>query len=125
MNEQNKSVAHRLRIQRQRQKGWRKPEGAVCVTRPGLFGNPFETAKSFERWILAGEISLTDLRREWMPWTPESKERLRQKRDAILQRLPDLVGKPLACFCGLDSPCHADTLCRLANNDATFTKSGT
>jgi hypothetical protein len=29
------------RIQLRRTKGWRKPEGAVVVTRPGKWGNPF------------------------------------------------------------------------------------
>ena len=29
------------RIQRKRLKGWRKPPGSVCVTRPGIFGNPY------------------------------------------------------------------------------------
>ena len=29
-------------IQRRRTKGWRKPEGAVSVTRPSRYGNPFE-----------------------------------------------------------------------------------
>ena len=30
------------RIQRQRTKGWRMPEGAVYVGRPTKWGNPFE-----------------------------------------------------------------------------------
>jgi hypothetical protein len=29
------------RIQRHRRKGWRLPADAVCVTRPGCWGNPF------------------------------------------------------------------------------------
>ncbi|WP_234798123.1 DUF4326 domain-containing protein, partial [Mycobacteroides chelonae] len=29
------------RIQRKRVKGWRKPEGAIVVTRPSRWGNPF------------------------------------------------------------------------------------
>jgi len=31
------------RIQRRRTKGWKMPENTVCVTRPGMFGNPFKT----------------------------------------------------------------------------------
>lgn len=30
------------RIQRKRTKGWRMPEGAVSVCRPGIWGNPFK-----------------------------------------------------------------------------------
>lgn len=33
------------RIQRSRAKGWRMPEGAVYVGRPGKFGNPFRAYK--------------------------------------------------------------------------------
>ncbi|MGZ4521042.1 MAG: DUF4326 domain-containing protein, partial [Mycobacteriaceae bacterium] len=33
------------RIQRQRTKGWRMPEGAVYVGRPTEFGNPFKAYK--------------------------------------------------------------------------------
>lgn len=33
------------RIQRKRTKGWRMPEGAVYVGRPGKFGNPFRAYK--------------------------------------------------------------------------------
>lgn len=29
--------------------------------------------------------------------------------------LPELRGKNLACWCGLDQPCHADVLLELAN----------
>ena len=29
------------RIQLRRTKGWRKPEGAIVVARPGKWGNPF------------------------------------------------------------------------------------
>lgn len=43
------------RIQRRRTKGWRMPTNTVCVTRPGKFGNPFETAEAFQRWIEHGK----------------------------------------------------------------------
>jgi len=36
-------------------------------------------------------------------------------RDALLQALPSLRGKNLACWCSLDGPCHADVLLELAN----------
>lgn len=34
---------------------------------------------------------------------------------ALADRLPDLRGKNLACWCPLDQPCHADVLLELAN----------
>jgi hypothetical protein len=107
---------HPLRIQRRRTEGWRKPEGAVAITRPGVFGNPFFTAGSFERWILHGEIVVNDLRPQGMiPWCEEKKDRLRRKREVILERLPQLRGKQLMCFCGVGQACHGDVLARMAN----------
>lgn len=38
-----------------------------------------------------------------------------EKRRATLERLPELAGKNVACFCKLDAPCHGDTLMELAN----------
>lgn len=29
------------RVQRKRTKGWKLPRNTVCVSRPGIFGNPF------------------------------------------------------------------------------------
>jgi hypothetical protein len=88
----------------------------VAITRPGVFGNPFFTAESFERWIVHGEIALSDLRPHGlMPWCDESKDRLRQKRDVIRERLPQLRGKQLMCFCGVGQVCHGDVLARMAN----------
>ena len=103
------------RIQRKRTKGWRMPENCVSVTRPGIFGNPFGSAESFHNWLLYRRINVFDLHDEWKPWNDEQKERLAKKRDAILLGLPSLRGKDLACFCGHDRYCHADTLLTAAN----------
>ena len=37
------------RIQRQRTAGWRLPEGAVYVGRPGKWGNPFKLGEDVAR----------------------------------------------------------------------------
>ncbi len=106
---------HPMRIQRKRTKGWRMPEGACCVTRPGPLGNPFVGPKALERF------------REWMTKTDAefAPDDLRDKSMdrvdlclhfyTIRRRLPQLRGKLLACFCPLDRPCHADVLAELAN----------
>lgn len=39
------------RIQRRRTKGWRMPEGAVYVGRPGPFGNPFDFRSGECCWL--------------------------------------------------------------------------
>lgn len=100
------------RIQRRRVRGWRLPENAVCVTRPGVFGNPFKvgqfgTAKecvaAFRQWLTNGR---------W-PCSPS----LHQQRMRVLARLPELRGKDLACYCPADAEhCHADVLLELAAN---------
>ena len=113
------------RIQRQRTKGWRMPEGAVYVGRPTRWGNPYKAGSDIviqsvlggyqepHRQVLQGisPAMAVDLYRIWathshvhdVPFTPH-----RLVRDK-------LRGKDLACWCPLDQPCHADVLLELAN----------
>ena len=116
-----------VRIQRRRTKGWKMPEGAVCVTRPGRFGNPF-TIKDMRECGYKG--SDEDLRRccvgsfrGWATgshetWTGPLAEAAHKK---LMDGLPSLRGKDLACWCPLNDkdgklvPCHADVLLELAN----------
>lgn len=88
-----------VRIQRKRSRGFRLPAEAVCVTRPGRWGNPFETADEFRRW-LAGEIVRPDLaeRRAW-----------------IIANVGLLRGRPIACWCPIGADCHADVLAAMAD----------
>lgn len=90
------------RIQLKRTKGWRKPEGAVVVTRATKWGNPFIIGDHCDR------EQAVFLYREWM---------LDRGVDPLIER-PDpseLRGKDLACFCADDQICHADVLLELAN----------
>ena len=89
------------RIQRKRTKGWRLPEGAICVTHPGKWGNPFDTAREFRLW-LAGEIY---------------PMHIQHIRKYILDHIQELRGHDLSCWCKLDEECHADVLLELANKD--------
>jgi len=84
------------RIQRRRTKGWRKPEGAVNVTRPGPYGNPFTGPDAEQAVASFRKYALRRMRGE-----PEWLAALREK--------------DLMCFCPLDAPCHADVLLELAN----------
>ena len=62
---------------------------------------------------------LVECFRTWMKnggnsefWSgPTSDERYRK----ITDRIAELRGKDLACFCPLDKPCHADVLLEIAN----------
>lgn len=102
------------RIQRKRTKGWRMPVGAVCVTRPGPFGNPFTVAGYLEIWNPKAtkeqaSRGCVGAFRDWLT------ERIDPRAKEMYCRLPELRGKVLACWCPLGSWCHADVLLELAN----------
>jgi hypothetical protein len=89
------------RIQLRRAKGWRKPPGAVVVSRPSRWGNPYRAgvdgdaawcAAAYRRALMTGglAVSVADVRRE-------------------------LGGRDLACWCPPGAPCHADVLLAIAN----------
>lgn len=94
------------RHQRKRTKGYRLPDGVVCVTRPGKWGNPYPTAFDFRCALVAI--------RDGKMMTSE-REKHRGHIQAIYDRLDELRGKDLACFCKLGDPCHADVLIEFAN----------
>ena len=130
------------RIQRQRTKGWRMPEGAIYVGRPSRWGNPFPfdspitmaAASVFEMGAATRRASVV-LYRAWLQGSPRIETRHRptvhftegSKGGMVwiegvgVDRLPlrpdlePLRGHDLACWCPLDQPCHADVLLELAN----------
>ena len=87
------------RIQLRRTKGWRKPEGAVVVSRPSKWGNPWKASEcgSADAAVKAFREYITLIVRE-------------QPRF-----IDDLRGKDLCCWCRESQPCHADVLLELAN----------
>ena len=116
------------RIQRQRTKGWRMPEGAVYVGRPSRWGNPFASIASIDlttslrlyRETAYGGWSPSILR--GFPddlvdraYEASSAWRKRIGRYPAEQARYELRGRDLACWCPLDQPCHADVLLELAN----------
>jgi|32_taG_2_1085360.scaffolds.fasta_scaffold00443_27 hypothetical protein len=111
-----------IRIQLSRTKGWRMPANTVNVARgPGRkWGNPFAIGKNrcgrdafgnyYEEPIKDATSAvrffeeMLQIERRNYPSTDEIRTELR--------------GKNLACWCKLDTPCHADVLLRIANEDA-------
>ena len=119
------------RIQRKRTKGWQMPDGAICVSRPSRWGNPFRIGCHYRRdgggiprmglqfiYLQAAEgyqdATYTTIRTnteavEWYRWylsvTDYTPKKARE----------ELRGKDLACWCRLDQPCHADVLLEIAN----------
>jgi hypothetical protein len=104
------------RVQLRRAKGWRMPANTAKVDRTTLFGNPFSAKEH-------GRDRAVVLHRAWLTGKALGKGRskeLQQKRNAVLEALPALRGKNLACWCSLpeaDEPdkCHAALLLELAN----------
>lgn len=122
------------RIQLQRTKGWRKPEGSILVSRPSKWGNPFKvgdrvdrndelfryvertlpdyvfanpsrlTAFSFQNIVMHTPQVVVDAFTWWLIEQPH-----------LMVSLKELRGHDLACWCPLDQPCHADALIELAN----------
>jgi hypothetical protein len=110
------------RIQRQRTKGWRMPEGVVYVGRPSKWGNPWSPENSYHVTMKRGfyhDGNPVDSSRRMTV-----AECVKAYRDSIQERefgfgvdevRADLRGKDLACWCRLDQPCHADVLLEVAN----------
>lgn len=125
------------RIQLRRVKGYRKPEGAVVVSRPSKWGNPWTVSEWLEvlktdeddarnmavscfRYAMEDRIT-AELNGE----APEAHER-EDFYPPLTEVRNELRGKDLACWCPLEdgqghrAPCHADVLLVLANPEVTF-----
>jgi len=123
------------RIQRKRTKGWRMPEGAIVVSRPSKWGNPFRVVKIKyprplqDRWTVVDDNGV-DYREPPRGWL--DKRHAAQKAVSLFRMdielglaeyppLSDLRGHDLVCWCPLEDadgnhvPCHADSLLYLAN----------
>lgn len=119
------------RIQRKREKGWRKPEGAVIVTRPSVWANPYRIGK---RRLFAGghgDCHVYDLS-GGLPPVP-TNDHLTEKAahelavecyarwiEALGPNVRNaarliLGGKDLACWCPPHLACHVDHLLSFVN----------
>lgn len=125
------------RIQLQRTKGWRKPEGAINVARPTKWGNAFKAMPTAEGWsvfchvaagldvwiervgIVTREEATAEAirlyRLQITHWAHDEYE----SDNPVADALAPLRGHDLACWCPLDEPCHADVLLELANGAAS------
>ena len=105
------------RIRLSRARGWRLPEGAVVVSRPSRWGNPFIVGQDGTRAQCAAMFG--QLVKGFISFSSRltSDEQLTMYR-RLRRHAGDLAGKNLACWCPLDGqPCHADILLVLANPD--------
>lgn len=119
------------RIQRQRTKGWRMPEGAVYVGRPTRWGNTY----AIGAWVtvhgddgdtcdLEGALGATpgmvvaayrDLMETRLMHFEHEVPEDAEYADEWQRAVDGLRGRDLACWCDLSAPCHADVLLEIAN----------
>jgi Domain of unknown function (DUF4326) len=108
------------RVQLRRTKGWRLPANTLKVDRSTRFGNPFLVSDYgrdhamglFRAWLTEGGCGV------WVP--PKARAGLARQRREILEGLPSLRGKNLACWCPLPEAgepdlCHGAVLLDFAN----------
>jgi hypothetical protein len=104
------------------------PEGAIYVGRPTRWGNPFwhmekfhgvEAALDFYRTMIVGgwSPSLLDKWNVVNEQIPYHAQNVWRNRMGVhpMDRIHELRGHDLACWCRLDQPCHADILLELVN----------
>lgn len=112
------------RIQMTRKAPWRADNpDAVIVARPSKWGNPFRVVRQHGEWIVVDDNDVTypltintkaaathhavDLYRADIRWGSLNVNEIRR----------ELAGRDLACWCRLDSPCHADVLLAIAGGE--------
>lgn len=106
------------RVQRQRTKGWRMPEGVIYVGRPTVFGNIWRPEDGRAYFVPPAERAAWAVRR----YVADAQTRgfvhydLSEADPVYLSDLPRVLGgRDLACWCPLDAACHADYLLEVAN----------
>lgn len=114
------------RVQLSRAKGWRMPPNTVSVARPARWGNPFYASKCRPE-----DVCLALFRNAMQGvWDPKVSVHLPNawcgysEHVGFLRKINgfpahaaahELRGKNLACWCAIDTECHADVLLELAN----------
>lgn len=134
---------YNLRVQRRRTRGFKMLEDVIYVGRGSKWGNPFKLCgdmiyvdaghrrKILSKWVCYGnqnprfdgggfvKADVVKLFRDLLMDvnSHETEPDIRNKFLFMRNRIRDLEGKKLACWCSLDSCCHADALIELANCD--------
>jgi len=118
-----------MRVQRSRRLGYKMPKEVIYVGRGTKWGNPFklengnileQTKDGWKAFKLGNENTVEDviaLFRDLVIDINSHKvnHETREKFQYMYYNLQNLKGKRLACWCCIESPCHADVLIELAN----------
>lgn len=104
-----------IRLQRKRTAGFTLPANTVCVTRPGIYGNPFVVGTWQSHPLLSVKVLVRDnhhakvLFDNWLTVCKEGRKLKVRIRE-------ELKGKNLACWCPVGDSCHADIILEIAND---------
>jgi aspartate aminotransferase-like enzyme len=109
------AVVSPQRIQLRRTAGWKKPAGAVTVSRGTFYGNPFRIGHLVR--LRGDEDVSVVINRELAVALFRAYAVERTGFSRMVRR--ELAGKTLACWCAPDVPCHADVLLEIANGAIT------
>ncbi len=107
-----------VRVKLSRKKGWKMPEGAVMVSRPSKWGNPYVVGLVSCSCRTVDECYHNTFHCET---AEEAVEAYRSWMEMIQEQSPkrhdleELRGKDLACWCDLENACHASVLLEMAN----------
>lgn len=99
------------RVQMRRTAGWRKPPGVIYVGRPTEWGNPWRVGGT-AHGALDPATAVAHYQDAMLKAVLRGKD-----GSPLVDRLQELRGRDLACWCDLDAPCHADVLLKLANSE--------
>lgn len=115
------------RIQLRRTKGWRMPPDTVKVDRTTRYGNPVRVErKRGQQWNESARCwdQIWECRRldeiQGQTFAAKATAALRAAIRFECEVIPELDleplrGKNIACWCGLDEPCHGDVYLDHAN----------
>jgi len=111
------------RIQRRRTRGWTLQgaadafRGGVIVSRPSRYGNPCKVGLMQEMGYEDPHAAAAENFRTWLNGSrfDAPTDEADRRRERILEGLPHLRGKDLACTCRYDQACHGDYLLDRAN----------
>ncbi|NMA98447.1 MAG: DUF4326 domain-containing protein [Phyllobacteriaceae bacterium] len=88
---------------------------AQSVARPSPWGNPYSIAAVMEETGLGKDAAQAEAVARHARWLAGEIEADRP-RPAKAEIRAALAGKNLACWCRAGTPCHVETLLRLAND---------
>jgi hypothetical protein len=94
-----------IRVQRKRTKGYKMPPNTKSVCRPGKWGNPHKVL------ALGHEQAAVNLFEQDLL----DRKIIDKYGTPMIDRIGELRGWNLACFCPENSPCHANILLKFAN----------